>query len=88
MAANKPSSSWIELFQRPPTKPRNTADTEEGYPRGIVHHSAKLTEADVNEIRARYSDGGITQQELSEQFGITISGICNIINGKTWKHLL
>lgn len=51
--------------------------------------SAKLTEADVLEIRKLYLLGkrhGI-QIELATQFGIDASHICRIVHNQYWKHL-
>lgn len=50
---------------------------------GENHSNAKLTNADVLEIRA--SDK--TQRELAERFGVTVSSISNIRRGKSWTHL-
>lgn len=52
--------------------------------RGSRNGNAKLTERDVSEIRARYSAGRITQQALAVEYGVSDSGICQIITGKAW----
>lgn len=51
--------------------------------RGVEHHAARLTEADVIAIRAS-SD---THQALGETYGVSRAAITNIKNGKRWKHL-
>lgn len=55
-------------------------------PRGERNPSAKLTSADVLEIRLRHRKGGESQASLAEEFGIGRTAISNIINGKTWRH--
>jgi hypothetical protein len=48
--------------------------------------SAKLKEAQVMEIRTRYSNGE-SQPKLAKEFGVTQTNISRIVKGKTWKHL-
>lgn len=54
--------------------------------RGERHSQAKLTDADVLEIR-RLHRGGSKNCDLARQFGITASGISFIVHGKSWRHL-
>ena len=49
---------------------------------GERHPSAKLTDADVVEIRARAAIG-VTQSALARKFRVTDSCISNIVRGKT-----
>lgn len=58
-----------------------------GVPVGERSGASKLTEASVVEIRGRYAAGGVTQEDLAGEFGVSISTIRNITNRKTWKHL-
>ena len=46
---------------------------------------AKLTVEKVREIRRRYAAGGISQEKLAKEYGVTLLSIGNIIRGKTWK---
>jgi hypothetical protein len=46
---------------------------------------AKLTVEKVREIRKRYAAGGISQEKLSKEYGVTLLSIGNIIRGKTWR---
>lgn len=62
------------------TQPERTA-------RGERNGNAKLNEAQVRELRARYAAGGITKVELSRQFGIDQSLVGKIIQGKVWAWL-
>lgn len=48
--------------------------------------TAKLTEADVLEIRKMISEG-ITQREIARMFNVAHVAIGNISRGQTWKHL-
>lgn len=59
---------------------------EKGRPRGERNWNTKITNKDVMEIRKLYADGN-TQSVLAKQFGMTRSGIGNIVQRKTWKHI-
>jgi len=50
---------------------------------------AKLTDAQVREIRDVYADGfgGITQREVAAEFGVSASTISDITSGATWRWL-
>ena len=50
---------------------------------------AKLTDAQVRDIRWRYDGGfnGMTQTELAAEFGISPSTVSDIATGKTWGWL-
>ncbi len=54
---------------------------------GERHYDARLTESAVREIRRRYANGGITQEELARRYDVTISGINQAINRVTWRHV-
>lgn len=56
--------------------------------KGQFHHNAKLTDAAVDEFRARYAAGGITQRQLAAKYGVTLSGIQKVLYGQSWKHSL
>ena len=55
-------------------------------PRGERHHSAKLTEDAVKEIRAQATLKGV--MVLARAFGVSKSVIQNVLWRKTWKHVL
>ena len=55
--------------------------------KGVGHGMSKLTEEQVIEIRRRYADGGVTQQELGDEFGIHQTRISDIVRRKRWTHL-
>lgn len=56
-------------------------------PRGIKHGGAKLTEAQVLEIKQRYQSGETSHTKLATLYGVTRGPITAILNGKTWKHI-
>lgn len=47
----------------------------------------KLTEEEVLEIRELYAAGGMTQQELADEFGVSNPTISYITRRKTWNYL-
>ena len=49
----------------------------------------RLTDAKVRDIRWRYDDGigGVTQDELAAEFGVSASTISDITTGRTWGWL-
>jgi hypothetical protein len=55
-------------------------------PQGIVHGSAKLDNAKVQEIQQKAKQG-YTQTNLAETYGVSISAISRVLAGDTWKHL-
>lgn len=55
-------------------------------PRGSRSGAAKLTEAQVVEIRTRYA-AGERQRALAVEYGISRSHISYIVNGRGWTHV-
>ena len=53
---------------------------------GENHGSAKLTEAQVIEIRAKYGEGA-RQVDLAKEFGVTQSIISMIVCGRVWTKI-
>lgn len=53
---------------------------------GSKHHAAKLTEAEVIEIRLSLAEG-VTGRELSRQYGVSEQIISGIKNRKIWRHV-
>lgn len=52
---------------------------------GESHGRRKLTAKQVQEIRARYAAGGVTQEKIAAEFGVSGAHVCGIVNGKFWK---
>jgi hypothetical protein len=52
--------------------------------KGINHPRVELTEVQVREIRARYTEN---QRELAKEYGISQGTIGDIIHRRTWSHL-
>lgn len=69
----------------------NTADMmskgRENPPVGERNGSAKLTCAQILEIRKMYANGEGSMRHIAEIFGVGHDHICRIINRKKWKHL-
>ena len=69
------------------TPKENTADmlakNRVGRMFGTCNPQAKLTDADVLQIRNRVANGE-KQSELASEFGISRSTMCHIIQGKLW----
>jgi hypothetical protein len=57
----------------------------ENVPHGEKHHKAKVTEAQVREMRARYDAGGVTQTQLAKEYGIRQDVVSDIVKRRTWK---
>ena len=57
---------------------------------GEAHWNAKLTSADVLDIRRRYKGCGIqpSTYALAREYGVGRSVIGGVVNGRTWRHLL
>lgn len=56
-------------------------------PRGARNGQAKVTEADVREMRAAYAAGGTTYSALAPKFGITYQAVAKIITRARWSHV-
>ena len=72
------------------THPKNMKDkVRDGtLANGEKNGQAKLTDAQVLEIRREYAPPNkTTQQKLAEKYGVAQTIICHIINRKRWKHI-
>jgi len=58
-----------------------------GNNRGESNAGAKLTEDGVRELRRRYREGGVTQDELAEEYGVNQATIWAALSRRTWKHI-
>lgn len=55
---------------------------------GIERHNAKVTEEIVKEIRfLKESKPWLKYREISEIYGLSEQAICDLVKGRTWKHI-
>jgi hypothetical protein len=47
--------------------------------------SAKLNWDAVGDIRQRYAEGGVTQEPLAANYGVTVESISNVLRRRTWR---
>lgn len=47
----------------------------------------KFRNEDVVDIRARYQAGGVTMQDLADEFSVSLTTIFNVIQRKRWAHI-
>lgn len=55
---------------------------------GESHGRARLTEANVREIRRAWHCGEATMKELAERFHVCVGVISKIVYRKTWVHVI
>jgi hypothetical protein len=58
--------------------------------RGVLHNRSVLTEEQVKEIRTLYRPGvrGLGRLSLARRYGLAKTTVSQLLEGKTWKHLL
>lgn len=49
--------------------------------------ASKMTVEQVLSARRRYAAGGVTQEALAREFGLSIGAMRNLLRGVTWQHL-
>lgn len=54
---------------------------------GEEHAMSRLTENDVLNLRKRYEQGGVTQYQLADEYGVHQTTINLIVRRKKWKHI-
>lgn len=78
------------LGKTPGLRPTTLVDYEvrpKHYASGEKNAHAKLTEADVRQIRKTYAEGNISQRKLAAQYGVHASLIGFIVRRTHWKHV-
>lgn len=55
-------------------------------PRGVKHHRAKLTDADVVRIREA-AKTGLSHRAIAETFGVSRPTVTRVVAAKGWKHV-
>lgn len=80
-ACIRPDHLWVG------TKADNSRDmaTKGRSTFGERHFHAKLTWDQVQDIRTRYSAGGITKSDLARRFGVSPTTIASIIIARRWR---
>jgi len=78
---------WCSAQQNT-THSREILGNKNAFCKGSAHYKAKLTEKDVKEIRALYSNGNFTHQKLAIRYGITKNTVGFVLSGKTWGWLV
>ena len=51
----------------------------------MVHGKYKLSHAKAIVIQRRIADGRWTRKQAAEHYGVTVTSIRNILEGKTWR---
>jgi hypothetical protein len=75
------------LYWSSQTKRMRRRFQEGKYPKGQDHYNAKLSNADVIEIRAMWESEQYTQKAIAHRFGIHISTCTNIIKKRFWPDI-
>ena len=83
---NPPCCNPAHLYLGTPKINSERRDAEGRNTHGERHANAKLTEADVCEIR-RLRVGGWLLREIAQEFGIAESNVSMICSRKSWRHL-
>lgn len=58
-----------------------------GWQPGEKAPAARLTERDVIQICKRYVAGGVTQQQLADEYGVVTDTVGAIVRGDNWRHV-
>jgi len=56
-------------------------------PRGATHPKARLTEAQVVDLRQRYAAGTTTQRALAREYGVSRATIVAALERRSWHHV-
>lgn len=57
------------------------------YNRGERNVSHKLTEVEVGEIKTLWLNGGMTQGEIANRYGVARTTVGDIVRGESWQYL-
>jgi hypothetical protein len=74
------------MYATPAENVRQSVEDHRTFIRGERVHTAKLTAAQVAEIKRR-RDVGESLATLSAKFGVAMSNISAIARGRTWRHI-
>lgn len=82
----KEAMAYARSFQGPPSKETRLKRAE--HVRGENNPKAVLTENDVRDIRASYTEKYGELTRMGRQYGVTAQMIYSIVNNKSWKHVV
>ena len=82
-----PAHLFLGTHQDNVTDTVNKGRASGGAPRGSLHPKAKLTEAQVLDIRAAHAAGAASQRQLARKYGVDRKAIQQVIRRKTWIHV-
>lgn len=68
-------------------KEQSKAKRKASIPKGEAHKRAKVTEAQVVEIRRAYYSGTKSSKQLVEEYGLSRSALGSLLTGKSWGHI-
>lgn len=51
-------------------------------------YQSKLTTDDVMDIRRRYGEGGVTLEQLADEYGVVFQTIFDVVSYRSWKHVI
>lgn len=76
--------TWAHIPQNP-----EAVRIESPFPvlRGERNPKTKLTETQVLEIRALWAERKLSEKEIGQKFGVSMSAINNIVRRKNWTHI-
>jgi hypothetical protein len=60
---------------------------KEAIPKGDRHYKAKITDAQVVEIRRAYYSGQKGRKQLAEEYGLSHSALGYLLTGESWGHI-
>jgi predicted XRE-type DNA-binding protein len=89
-----PAVDWAHIHDTDPNDPVNYTPKcrschmfYDNPKQGSRNSEAKISEADVIEIREMYATGNWLQREIGELFGIGQCQVSHIIRGNGWRHV-
>lgn len=92
---NPPCCNPLHIYDGTPAQ--NTADSVAagtysllpgGKAVGEAAGNAKLTDQAVRDIRRRYAEGGVSQQQLADEYGVNQTKISDVVRRRTWRHVV
>jgi hypothetical protein len=85
-AAKKRTVYQRDPSKKPLGKKHGHATHPDNWPRGETHHTATITNEQAREVKM-YLFQGCRVVDICKFTGISKSTVCNINNGRSWKHI-